>query len=321
MTSEIYEHSSIVAAHLAVDICDAEDLNALCETPVDLAIIAHKKRYVKQKLFGKMLDHLVANKYLEKQGEIYSLMEKWRRSLPPLSVSLGVLREQGIYQIYPFMQTLAKNFIDIIKNDISKLELQKLIYYIDSIDSSKGLHKIRSEIISIANINNAVQSILDINFGMGHSAIQLANTFAKKTVYSLQLNPLFSEAFEYTIQKTQKKNLFYSTKYPSELLQKLRGEKVDAIFLFNPLGFETPELEKILTIANHVSHDGTKLLLQVPFTKKPTETLLAEWLAECIEVVDTYHNFDYYNVALSNNKFTITKSGSNYLLATFDSSL
>ncbi|MHA1743168.1 MAG: class I SAM-dependent methyltransferase [Candidatus Heimdallarchaeota archaeon] len=321
MTSEIYEHSSIVAAHLAVDICNVENLNTLYEKPVDLAIIAHKKRYVKHKLFGKMLDHLVANNYLEKQGEIYSLMEKWRRSLPPLSVSQGILHEQGIYQIYPFMQTLAKNFVDIIKNDVSKLELQKLIYYIDSIDSSKGLHKIRSEIISATNINSSVQSILDISFGMGHSAIQLANTFPKRNIYSLQLNPLFSEAFEYTIQKTQKTNLSYSTKYPSELLQKLRAEKVDAIFLFNPLGFESPELEKILTIANQVSHDGTKLLLHVPLTKKPKETLIAEWLAECIEVIDTYHNFDYYNVALSNNKFSVTKSTSHYFLADFDSSL
>jgi len=321
VTNEIYEHSSILAAHLAKEICDMEGLEEFCQTPTDLAIIAHKKRYVKRELLGKMLDHLVANNYLEKQGEIYSLIENWRRSLPPLSSSQEVLKEQGIYQLFLLQKYLAQYFVDIIHNDISKIELQKLIYYFDGIDSARGMNKLRSEIISAMNVNGSIKKILDINFNLGHSAVQLAATFPSKEVYSIQLNPVFCEAYDYTIQKAQRSNLFSSTKYPSELLQKLISEKVDAIFMFNPLGFTSPELEKLLTIAQQVSSAGTRLLLFVPRTKMPKKTLIAEWLAECIETIDSYHTFDYYKVSLSNHKFAVTRSTSQFLLATFDPNL
>ncbi len=306
MTKEIFEHLAILSAHIAQQIVESEGIETFCKSPCDLAIICYNKRYVHKELIGKMLIHLSEFDFLERRGEVFVLEDKWRRVLPAKMTSRTALREVA-NQIYLFQEHIAKNFLEIVRNETQKIELSKLIYFLDTIDGSKALHNLRSEAISQAEYTGSPKKILDINYGLGYSAIQLASVFLKAQIYSMQLNSSLKEAYEYTIQRNNKQNLETSTNYPSEMSRNLIKEKVDFIFSFNPLGFEYPQLDRILNIASQVAHDGTKLLIYVPYHDQPKNTLIPEWLGLCLENISEYADYDKYKAALTKYEFEIDR--------------
>jgi len=63
------------------------------------------------------------------------------------ATSRDYLREHGANQLYLFQEYLAKYFLEIIRNETEKIELAKLLYFIDTIDGSRSLHSLRSEAI------------------------------------------------------------------------------------------------------------------------------------------------------------------------------
>ncbi|MHA1220276.1 MAG: hypothetical protein ACTSQB_00940 [Candidatus Heimdallarchaeota archaeon] len=319
MIKEIFKHKSILSAHIAQKLMEQESIEEKLVLPLDIAIVCHERRYHQKDLVVKMLIQLAEHDFLERSGEIFTLVEQWRRSLPSKTTSSSKLKELGAYQIYFFEQYLAKYFFDIVRNDIQKLEISKLVYYLDTIDASKGLQIIRSEAISQMNFVGTPTNILDINFGLGHSAIQLATLYPDSKVFSLQLNPSLREAFEYNIQRYKIANLTCDSNYPSEMFNLLVNEKVDIIYLFNPFGLSIADFNRLIALASQVATKGTKLLMHVPFKDQPNETLIAEWLVQVIEGIDSYRDFDYYNVILSNCKFSIDQKNTNsrFILATY----
>ncbi|MBK5114408.1 MAG: hypothetical protein KGD59_15235 [Candidatus Heimdallarchaeota archaeon] len=311
MTKEIFENIAILSAYIAQQIAEDEGIGNFCKTPCDLAVISHNKRYTNKDLFGKMLFHLAEYGYFERRGVVFVLADKWRRVLPAKATSRDYLREQGANQLFLFQEYLAKSFLEIIRNETEKIDLAKLVYFIDTIDGSRSLHSLRSEAISQLEFSGTPKKILDINYGFGYSAIQLASVFQESEVYSLQLNTALKEPFEYTIKRYEKGNLESSIIYPSEMLNNLIKEKVDLIFGFNPLGISTPNLDRVLNIASQVSKDGTKLLLYVPYKDEPRNTLISEWLGLCIDGINEYANFDTIRAALTKYNFELTKKSLN----------
>lgn len=311
LSKEIFEHIAILSAYIAQQIAEEQGIGNFCKTPCDIAVISHNKRYAKKELFGKMLIQLAEYGYFERRGEVFVLADKWRRVLPAKATSRAYLREHGANQLYLFHEYLAKYFLEIIRNETEKVDLAKLVYFIDTIDGSRSLHSLRSEAISQLEFNGTPKKILDISFGMGYSAIQLASVFQDSEVYSLQLNTALKEPYEYTIKSYEKRNLECSIMYPSEMLNNIIKDKVDLIFGFNPLGFSMPNLERVLNIASQVSKDGTKLLLYVPYTDEPRNTLISEWLGLCIDGINEYANFDTIRAALTKYNFELTKKSLN----------
>ncbi|MBN1329706.1 MAG: hypothetical protein JXA54_09560 [Candidatus Heimdallarchaeota archaeon] len=318
--NEIFEHKSILSTHIAKKIVEDEGVDIILKSPLDIAIVCHDKHYVKKELISKMAFHLSENGYLERNGETYSLVEQWRRSLSPKTTSIENLKSLGAYQLFLLEEYIAKYFLDIVRNDIQKLNISKFIYYLDTIDSAKGLQTIRSEAISLLESNGSPKNILNIDFGLGHSTIQLSSIYQKSKIFSIQLESSLREAFEYTIKKFSYSNIFSESKYPSELVNKLMIEKVDLIFLFNPFGFNMKDIDRYLTLASQTARKGTKLVIYVPFVDQPNNTLLAEWLAMCIESIEFYRNFDYYNVALSKHNFEIKekKANNRFIIANYN---
>ncbi|NHJ48853.1 MAG: hypothetical protein FK733_13800 [Asgard group archaeon] len=321
MTNDIYYHLSVIATHLAKKIVEDEGIDEFFKSPTDIAVVCHKKRYVKKQQFNKMLTHLSEYEYLESRGEVYVLPDEWRKVLPAKLTSTKTLGEFSASQFIVTLEHLAKHFLAIIRNDQQKLELAKLVYYLDSMNGSKKLQEIRSECISILNSVNTTDNILNISFGLGYSAIQLAYLHEKAQVYSLQLNSSLRDAFNYTITRDTNTNLTVSSSYPSEMINKLMKEKVKYIYVFNPIGLTNPTIERYLQIANQAATDGTKIIMQVPLSDQPKKTLIAEWLAECIESVDEYKNLDYYKVILNKHKFYYDKklSTDEFVIATYQS--
>jgi len=317
LTKEIFENIAILSANIAQKIAEDEGIDNFCKTPCDLAVISHNKRYVNKDLFGKMLFHLAEYGYFERRGEVFVLADKWRRVLPAKATSLDYLRTHGANQLYLFQEYLSKSFLEVIRNETEKINLSKLVYFLDTIDGSRSLHTLRSEAISLLEISDPPKKILDINYGMGYSAIQLASVFPESEIYSFQLNTALKEPFEYTIQRYKQDNLECSINYPSEMLNNLIKEKVDLIFGFNPLGLSIPELDRVLNISSQVSKNKTILLLYVPYTDEPRNTLISEWLGLCIEGINEYANFDFYRAALTKFNFELTKKSLNsrYLIA------
>ncbi len=320
VVNEIFEHKSILSAHIAKKIIEDEGIDVMLKSPLDIAIVCHEKHYVKKEIISKLVFQLSEIGYLERSGEVYTLVDQWRRTLPSKTSSIESLKSLGAYQLFLFEEHLAKYFLDIVHNDIQKLDIAKFIYYLDTIDSSKGLQEIRSEAISLVESNEVPKNILNIDFGLGHSAVQLSTLYPKSNIFSIQLDTSLREAYEYTIQRySNNSNLFSDSKYPSELINKLVSEKVDLIFVFNPFGFHMNNIERYLTLAAQVAKSKTKLIMYVPFINQPKDTILAEWLAMCIESIEVYRNFDYYNVVFSNNNFEIDQKKINkrYIIARY----
>jgi hypothetical protein len=321
VTNDIYYHLSVIATHLAKKIVEDEGIDEFFKSPTDIAVICHKKRYVKKQQFNKMLTHLSEFEYLESRGEVYVLPDEWRKVLPSKLTSTKKLGEYSASQFNVLLEHLAKHFISIIRNDQNKLELSKLVYYIDSIIGTKKLQEIRSECISILNSVNTSENIFNISFGLGYGAIQLANLHESAQIYSLQLNSSLRDAFNYTITHDTSINLKVSSSYPSEMINKLMKEKVRYIYIFNPIGLTNPPIERYLQISSKVAIDGTKIILQVPRSDQPQKALIPEWLAECIESVEEYKNLDYYRVILNKHKFYYDKklSTDEFIIATYQS--
>lgn len=319
MTKDTLQHLSVLAAHIAKKIVEDEGIDIYFKSPADIAVICHNKKYVRINQFDKMLTHLSEYGYFERRGAVYLIAEDWRRVLPAKLTSIEELKELGVYQANILQEYLAKYFIDVIKNDIQKIEISKLIYQLDTIDGSKKLHNMRSVAISLLDSINSSGKILDINFGLGYSAIQLALLHTSCKVYSIQSSAALREAYNYTFQRYDTRNLKVSSSYPSEMLNDLMKEKVDYIYVFNPLGLPYPELKRYLMIASQVANKGAKILIQVPFTNQPKNVLLAEWLAECINGIDGFQTLEHYKVALNISKFDYNPklSTKNFIIASY----
>lgn len=305
MLSETFEHLSILTAHIAQKIIEDKGIDKFCISPCDLAVICHEKHYVQKDTIGKMLFHISEFEYMERRGEVFVLADSWRRMLPAKNSSQTFLREQGFYKIHLFQEKLAQKFIEIIKNETQKIDLGKLIYNLDAIDGSKGFNNLRSDAMSSMEVSGPPQNIFDFNFGLGYSATQLATLYQDSQIYSLQLNHALKDAFEYTILRFNKRNLEFSKNYPTEMINKLMREKVDVIYMFNPLGIAIAEMEQFLGIANQISKEGTKLLIMVPFKDEPKNTIISEWLGFCVEGMGYYLNPDSYRVMLPKFGFDI----------------
>lgn len=319
MIKEIFEHLAIMTAHLAQKIIEEQKIDEFCSSPCDLAVIAHEKRFVYQEIVGKMLTHISEFKYLERRGDVFVLADVWRRTLPGKIESEKYLREKNAFLAYQFQEILSKRFIETIKNETQKYKLSDLLYYIDAIDGSKGLQSIRSEAIAALDFQKTPENIFDFNFGLGYSAIQIANLYQGSDVYSLSLNTSFRDASEYSITRNAPKNLFFTKDYPSELVSKAIKEKVGLIFMMNPLGVDIKNIKKYLNIAEQVSKKGTKLLLVTPFSDSPLHCLFTEWLSFCVENMGDHENSDFYRVTLPNYGFEIDHldTKTNILIATF----
>ena len=161
LIKDIYKHCSILAAHIAKDIVEQEKIDEYCKTPCDLAVISHDKKYVNKDLFNKMMFHIAEYEFIERRGEVFVLESEWKRFIPTKLTSQNKLREIGSIQIYLLQQIIAKKFLEIIRNETQKIELEELIYYIDVIDGSKGLDELRSDMISnLLSINSKLISSL-----------------------------------------------------------------------------------------------------------------------------------------------------------------
>ncbi|MFW9922523.1 MAG: hypothetical protein ACFFDW_04445 [Candidatus Thorarchaeota archaeon] len=318
MSKEIFTHIAILTAHIAQNIIEKEGIHDFCISPCDLAVICHEKHYIQKEIIGKMMTHISDYEYLERRGEVYILADAWRRMLPAKIDSEKILREQGLINLYHFQELISKHFLEIARNDSQKITLNELIYYLDSIDGSKGLQNIRSEVISNLNIPESPKRIFDFNFGLGYSTNQLANIYEYCEIFSFNLINSLKDACEYTLARYNKSNVIFSKNYPSEMLNNVMKEKVDRIFMFNPLGLELKEFEKYLNIAQQISCEGTKLIITIPFLDQPKNVLISEWLGNCIEGMGQYMSSDYYRVILPKYKFEINKldTTTNTLIAT-----
>ncbi|MHA1125824.1 MAG: hypothetical protein ACTSO7_08565 [Candidatus Heimdallarchaeota archaeon] len=319
MSSELYDHLSILAAHLAQKLIESEKIDQFCKSPCDLAVICHDKKYVNKELIGKMMFHIAEYGYLERRGEVFILEDNWRRVLPAKVNSQQELRDINSYPIYLLQERIIKHFLELVRNETVKIEMKNLIYYLDTIDGSKGLQELRHEAISTMDLPNKPKSILDLNYGLGYSAIQLANIFPKTNIYSINLNPLLKDAYEFTILRHQKSNLKSVSRYPSDVLNQIMKDKVDMIFAFNPLGLKDHDVARMYGIANQVSNEKTKMLSVVSFKDEPKNTIIPEWLGLCVEGFGNYIQYDTYKILLSQYGFELAprKNTSNVLHARF----
>jgi len=319
LSSELYDHLSILAAHLAQKLIESEKIDQFCKSPCDLAVICHDKKYVNKELIGKMMFHIAEYGYLERRGEVFILEDNWRRVLPAKVNSQQELRDINSYPIYLLQERIIKHFLELVRNETVKIEMKNLIYYLDTIDGSKGLQELRHEAISTMDLPNKPKSILDLNYGLGYSAIQLANIFPKTNIYSINLNPLLKDAYEFTILRHQKSNLKSVSRYPSDVLNQIMKDKVDMIFAFNPLGLKDHDVARMYGIANQVSNEKTKMLSVVSFKDEPKNTIIPEWLGLCVEGFGNYIQYDTYKILLSQYGFELAprKNTSNVLHARF----
>ncbi len=307
LVKDIFEHVAILNAHIAQKIVEEEGIDEYCTTPCDIAIISHDKKYVQRNYIGKMLHHLSEYEFMERRGDVFVLQEAWRRMLPARVNSVKILREKDAYSLFLFQELLAKKFIEIVKNESQKINLSELVYYLDTIDGCDGLNSIRSDAIAELDLSDSPKKIFDFNHGLGYSAIQLSSLFSKSTIYSLQTNAAFRDAYNYTINRFQRKNIKFAIDYPSEMMNQLMKDKVDLICLFNPLGIEVREIGRFLDISKQISKKGTKLLIQAPLIDNPKHSLIAEWLGMCVEGMGLYSTLENYKVLLSQHGFEIDK--------------
>jgi len=318
VVNSIFVHLSIIAAHIGQKIIENEKIDVYCSSPCDIAIICHERKYTYKEILTKMMSHLAEFDYLEQRGEVFLIEDKWRRVLPIKQQSVNFLKDAGANQLKLFQEFLGTKYLEILRNDSQKIDLSSLIYFIDTIDSSKAIQNFRSEAFSAIESIGTPKNILDINFGLGHSAIQLATVFPDSTIYSLQLNPTLKEAFEYTIQKYQCDNVEYSTSYPSELTNKLMKEKIDLIYAINPLGMANPELTYILNIITQFVNSGSKIVYYAPLIEQPKNTFIAEWLAFCVNGLEDYSTIDNHKILFSKFNFDVDKdNNTRFLTATF----
>jgi hypothetical protein len=319
LTNDFYQQLSIIAAHLAKKIVEDNGIDMYFKSTTDIAIVSHRKRYVKKDQFNRMLLHLARYGYFEGSGDVFILGDDWKQVLPSKMSAEKKIGEYSASQFVVLLELLAKQFIPIIRNDQQKLEFKKLVYYLDSINSTKKLNEIRSESISILDSVNTTENILNISFGLGYSAIQLANLHEYAKVYALQLNASLRDAFHYNVVKENRFNLEVSSSYPSEMISQLMKNKVKYIYIYNPIGLTNPSIEHYLKIVSQLANDGTKILLQVPLKNQQKNNLIAEWLAECIESVEQYKELDYYKVILNKHKFYYDKkmSTDQFIIATY----
>lgn len=319
LVKEIFEHIAILNAHIAKQIVEEERIDEYCITPCDIAIISHDKKYVQRDYIAKMMHQLSEFDYMERRGEVFVLEEKWRRMLPVKAKSVSLLKEKGAYTISLFQELLAKKFIEITKNESQKIDLIELVYYIDTVDGCEGLNTVRSNAISAMNLANQPKKIFDYNQGLGYSTIQLSSLFNKSLIYSLQTISAFKDAYAYTINKFQRKNIEFSIEYPSEMMKTLMKEKVDLITLFNPLGIEIREIGRFLDISKQISFKGTKMLIQSPFSGNPKNSLIAEWLGLCVNGMGGYSTIENYKVLLSQHDFEVkeVRKESNIIIAEY----
>ncbi len=307
LTEDIFEHVAILNAHLAQKIVEEEGIDEYCSTPCDIAIISHDKKYVQRNYIGKMLHHLSEFEFMERRGDVFVLQEAWRRMLPAKVNSVKFLKEKDAYSLFSFQELLAKKFIEIVKNESQKINLSELVYYLDAVDGCEGLNSIRSDAITELDLSSSPKKIFDYNHGLGYSSIQLSSLYSKSTIYSMQINAAFRDAYDYTINRFQRKNIQFSIEYPSEMMNQLMKEKVDLICLFNPLGIEVREISRFLDISQQIAKDGTKLLIQTPFIDEPKHSLIAEWLGVCVEGMGLYSTLENYKVLLSQHGFELEK--------------
>ncbi|MHA1243238.1 MAG: hypothetical protein ACTSP7_01575 [Candidatus Heimdallarchaeota archaeon] len=319
MSSEIYDHLSILAAHLAQKLIESEKIDQFCKSPCDLAVICHDKKYINKELIGKMMFHIAEYGYLERRGEVFILEDNWRRVLPAKINSQNALREINSYPIYLLQERIIKNFLELVRNETVKIDLKTLIYFLDTIDSSKALQELSHEAVSTMNFHIKPKSILDLNYGLGYSAIQLATIFPKTDIYSINLNPLLKDAYEFTILRHQKPNLKSVSRYPTDVLNQIMREKVDMIFAFNPLGLKDHDVAQVYGIANQVSNDKTRMISVMPFRDEPKNTIIPEWLGLCVEGLGNYIQYDTYKILLSQYGFELAprENTSNVMHAKF----
>lgn len=305
MSTEIYNHLSILAAHLAQKLVESEKIDQFCKSPCDLAVICHDKKYVKKELIGKMMFHISEYGYLERRGEVFILEDNWRRVLPAKINSQEALREINSYPIYLLQERIIKMFLELVRNETVQIEMKNLIYYLDTIDGSKALQELSHEAISTMEFPNKPNAILDLNYGLGYSAIQLANIFPKSEIYSINLNPLLKDAYEFTILRHQKTNLKSVSHYPSDILNQIMKDKVDLIFAFNPLGLKDYDEARIYGIANQVSNEKTNMISVMPYRDEPKNTIIPEWLGLCVDGFGNYILYDTYKILLAQYGFEL----------------
>jgi len=319
LSTEIYEHVSILAAHLAQKLVEVEKIDQFCKSPCDLAVICHDKKYVNKDLIGKMMFHIAEYGYLERRGEVFILEDNWRRVLPAKINSQDALREIKSYPIYLLQERIVKHFLELVRNETTKIDMKTLIYFLDAIDGSKGLQDLAHDAVSTMQFPNKPKRILDMNYGLGYSAIQLASIFPKTEIYSINLNPLLKDAYEYTILRHQKSNISSTSRYPSDILNQVMKEKVDMIFSFNPLGLKDYDEARVFGIANQVSNEKTKMISVVPFRDEPKNTLIPEWLGLCVDGFGNYIQYDTYKILLAQYGFELAprSNSSNVLHSRF----
>lgn len=320
LIKDIFEHVAILNAHIAQKIVEEEGIDEYCATPCDIAIISHDKKYVQRNYIGKMLHHLSEFEYMERRGDVFVLQEAWRRSLPARVNSVKILRKKDAYSLFLFQELLAKKFIEIVKNESQKINLSELVYYLDTVDGCDGLNSIRSEAIAELDLSVSPKKIFDYNHGLGYSAIQLSSLYSKSTIYSLQINDALRDAYAYTVNRFQRKNIKYAIEYPSEMMNQLMKDKVELICLFNPLGIEVREIGRFLDISKQISKEETKLLIQAPIIDDPKHSLIAEWLGVCVEGMGLYSTIENYKVLLSQHGFAVEKveQKTNSIIAKYD---
>ncbi|MBD3189375.1 MAG: hypothetical protein GF308_01965 [Candidatus Heimdallarchaeota archaeon] len=296
-------HLSNLSAHLALQIIQKEGIDEFCASPHDLAVICHDKHYALCDVFGQLLFHLAQMNVFEHRGEVYVLSDEWQQALPIKTVSERYLRKENSYSIYLFLQKLANNFLEIIRKESQKINLKELIYYLDAIDSCKGFQHIRAEAINQLALKGITEKILDINFGLGYSSIQLATIFPESTIYSIQLTKELNEAYDYTLMRYNKQNLAFTTSYVSPIIRKLVKDKVDLIFGFNLLNLQNGKQNQILKLANQVAHENTSLLFYTPFANEPQNCFIPEWLGRLVDGMGDYSDYETYKLLLSKYGF------------------
>lgn len=294
-----------MSAHLALQIVQKEGIDEFCTSPHDLAVICHNKHYALCEVFGQLLYHLAQMNVFEHRGEVYVLADDWQQALPIKTVSERYLRKENSYSIYLFLKKLANNFLEIIRKESQKIDLQELIYFLDAIDGCQGFQNIRAEAINKMELKGPTETILDINFGLGYSSIQLATIFPESNIYSIQLTKELNEAYNYTLMRYHKQNLTFTTSYVSPMIRKLVNEKVDLIFGFNLLNLQNGKQNQVLKLANQVAHENTSLLFYTPFNNEPQNSLIPEWLGRLVNGMGDYSDFETYKLLLSKYGFDV----------------
>ena len=91
---------------------------------------------------------------------------------------------------------------------------------------------------------------------------------------SINLNPLLKDAYEFTILRHQKPHLKSVSRYPTDVLNQILKDKVDLVFVFNPLGLNDYDVARVYGIANQVSNEKTRMISVMPFKDEPKNTKL-----------------------------------------------